>query len=171
MHFRNGGRRRTPRAVSSLRATPFTAHVIHFRENPPMLRADRSVQPAVNVTPLIDVLLVLLIIFMTIEPPVARRHEVRLPATATAPATASPLIISISIARTGEIFFNGTPTTLHECPSQIRAKLNASASPRPIVFIHGAPEISYAFVTDVIDMVKKAGVTPIALKIDDLHAF
>lgn len=136
-----------------------------------MLRADRSVQPAVNVTPLIDVLLVLLIIFMTIEPPVARRHEVRLPATATAPATASPLIISISIARTGEIFFNGTPTTLHECPSQIRAKLNASASPRPIVFIHGAPEISYAFVTDVIDMVKKAGVTPIALKIDDLHAF
>lgn len=149
--------------------------------------SDRGAVPNINVTPLIDVLLVLLIIFMVITPMKPSRFEAKVPAepkeqqnTIVKP---NPLTLVVSINReTRAITLNNEPAGSIDDPSALTQRLSDEFRIRTNngVFREGTNEIEktvfiksptltkYGDVVKVIDAVKTAGAQPIGLQIDDL---
>ncbi|MEZ5346043.1 MAG: biopolymer transporter ExbD [Pyrinomonadaceae bacterium] len=150
-------------------------------------------RPEINITPLIDVLLVLLIIFMVISPLEPKRFEARIPNKIEGSAPASPLTLIVKVNRDSTIELNGTPgmgtvenpASLTEKLSKVfseRTKngvtnvdleLNPSLSPDEIiqktVFIKAPKMVPYGNVVKLIDAIKVVGANPISLQIDDLE--
>ncbi len=144
-------------------------------------------KPQINVTPLIDVLLVLLIIFMIIAPLKPSRFEAKLPQEPKDVANVQPnpdtLVVAIDsdkslrlnkennlgsiensadlIARLQEIFQKRTDNGVYSQSSD--GKLIEKT-----VFIKAPRAIDYGSVAKVVDAVKIAGAEPISLQIDDL---
>lgn len=144
--------------------------------------------PNINVTPLIDVLLVLLIIFMVITPLKPSRFEAKIPAEPkpdeqTAQAKPNPLTLVIAINRTDNtITLNnesqgdlGNTETLNAKLKQIFKDRENNGVFREgtnevekTIFIKSPRSVKYGSVVKVIDAAKDAGAQPIGLQIDDL---
>lgn len=144
--------------------------------------------PQINVTPLIDVLLVLLIIFMVITPLKPSRFEAKVPAEPkpdenNAQVKPNPLTLVVAInksdgalALNNESLGNVTDTAaLTERLSTIFKQREAEGAFREgtnevekTLFIKSPRSIRYGDVVKVIDAVKVAGAQPIGLQIDDL---
>jgi biopolymer transport protein ExbD len=143
--------------------------------------------PNINVTPLIDVLLVLLIIFMVITPVKPSRFEAKVPAEPknqqNLDVKPNPLTLVIAINKaTKGITLNNEPVGDVSDPSPLTAKLAEIFKQREIngvlrensneiektVFIKAPTSVRYGDVVKVIDAAKSAGASPIGLQIDDL---
>lgn len=126
--------------------------------------------PQINVTPLIDVLLVLLIIFMVISPGRPNRFEVRAPEKLNDPGAAhGDLNLLLTVTRDGRYFLNRAEA---RTPADLEALLHYALDGRPAdrkaVFIKAPRTIPYGQVIGVIDLMKSAGCSPIGLQIEDL---
>jgi biopolymer transport protein ExbD len=145
--------------------------------------------PNINVTPLIDVLLVLLIIFMVITPLKPSRFEAKVPAEPknqqNQEVKPNPLTLVVSIKRTSrEIVLNSDPFGTIDEPERLTDRLKAIFAERETnnvrredsneiektVFIKAPTLVRYGDVVKVIDAVKLAGAEPVGLQIDDLTA-
>ena len=118
----------------------------------------------INVTPLVDIMLVLLIIFMLTAHLIARQViEVQLPKAAQA-SSVSPTTLAVTLTREGRMFLNGTPAT----PEVLRAAIQASVAkdPKTQVIVAGDKNVSHGRVVWVLDLVKSLGVTSFAIQID-----
>jgi biopolymer transport protein ExbD len=118
----------------------------------------------INVTPLVDIMLVLLIIFMLTAHLIARQAiEVKLP-KASHSATANPTTLAITLTREGHMYLNGTATT----PDALRAAVQAAVAkdPKTQAIIAGDKNVSHGRVVWVLDVVKTLGVTSFAIQID-----
>jgi biopolymer transport protein ExbD len=118
----------------------------------------------INVTPLVDIMLVLLIIFMLTAHLIARQViDVQLPKAAQA-ADVSPTTLAVTLTREGRIFLNGTPTT----PDALRAEIQASVAKdaKTQVIVAGDKNVSHGRVVWVLDLVKSLGVTSFAIQVD-----
>ncbi len=143
--------------------------------------------PQINVTPLIDVLLVLLIIFMVITPLKPSRFEAKVPAEPKDQvqqiAKPNPLTLVIGINRdTKAITLNNEPYGDVSDPSSLEDKLKATFKEREekgtlregtnevekTIFIKSPKSVRYGDVVRVIDAAKSAGASPIGLQVDDL---
>ena len=143
--------------------------------------------PNINVTPLIDVLLVLLIIFMVITPLKPSRFEAKVPAEPkpedTTVAKPNPLTLVVTINKSDrKITLNQDGVGDVTDPSALTTKLSATFKDREAqgvfregtnevektVFIKSPRSIKYGEVVRIIDAVKQAGAQPIGLQIDDL---
>lgn len=144
--------------------------------------------PQINVTPLIDVLLVLLIIFMVITPLKPSRFEAKVPAEPkpdqdNSQVKPNPLTLVVSINKSdgaltlnNEALGNVTDTAeLTNRLSTIFKEREANGSFREgtnevekTLFLKSPRSIRYGDVVKVIDAVKVAGASPIGLQIDDL---
>jgi biopolymer transport protein ExbD len=116
----------------------------------------------INVTPFVDVVLVLLVVFMvTARLIVARGVEIDKPKAATGGEVQSTL--RVSVKKTGELFVNGNqyPT---DALAIARIKEIAAASDKPKAIIAGDTDGAYGNVMRAIDLVQQAGVTAIALE-------
>jgi biopolymer transport protein TolR len=125
-----------------------------------------------NVTPLIDVLLVLLIIFMVIVPVTPRGLSAMLPqpATQTQSAPSTPIVVEILAGPDGPLYqING-----HSVPGRagLVDELNRIYSVRAekVLFLKGDPALSFAFVADVIDVGHAIGIDQVALLTPGLTA-
>ena len=155
---------------------------------------DTSAKPNINVTPLIDVLLVMLIIFMVVSP---LRPSRFLTKTASkpdeTPVEAPPLGLVVTINRDGTLMLNHTPNmgsvldtvkltgALHDVFQERlrnrafryelrdRNDLPDNVRIEKTVFIKAPRAILYADVMRVLDAIKGAGATPVGLQIDDLN--
>ncbi len=151
-------------------------------------------KPAINVTPLIDVLLVLLIIFMTVAPLKPSAFRARVPAERNDDYViphVNPMTLIVTIAKSGMMQLNkddaGTTAdtshlteTLQSVFAERIRKGDVSESfaddpQRPTadrigrtVFIKAPRTLNYGDVARVVDAVKTAGAFPISLQIDDL---
>ena len=126
--------------------------------------------PYINVTPLIDVLLVLLIIFMTISPMKPHKHETKVPEKTENPNTEPELALVVSISRDNGLQLNQTNAqSLSELSSLLHQALDARPPDRKTVFIKGAPNLRYSQVSEVIDTVKASGAAPIGLQLEALE--
>lgn len=132
-------------------------------------------EPDINVTPLIDVLLVLLIIFMVLTPIKPHKLESKIPERAKPEVeVVNPLVTVLSVqtdARgriTGVKIQNDGPFTLEELSERLTDALSSLPSDRRTVFIRAARNAIYGQVIQVIDIAKAAGASPIGLQIDDL---
>ena len=127
--------------------------------------------PFINVTPLIDVLLVLLIIFMIISPSRARKFEARVPDRPDPIDIKgdNDLALVVTIDHGGGYALNMQPAkTLDDLQSQLRRTLDARPTDLKTVFLKAPRELNYGEVAKVIDVMKIAGCAPIVLQIENL---
>lgn len=108
----------------------------------------------INVTPLVDVILVLLIIFMVTAPMMTRGIDVRLPQTESG-ADAKEERIVVSIEKDNTIYLNDRPVNLSLLTDKLKAEMTASGT--EFVFLRADKDVSYGRVMAVMDQLKKAG--------------
>jgi biopolymer transport protein ExbD len=149
--------------------------------------SSEGAKPNINVTPLIDVLLVLLIIFMVITPVKPSKFEAKVPAEPKdqpqVEVKPNPLTLVVSINReTRGIMLNNDSAGSVDDPTELTARLADIFKQRETngVFREGTNEVEktifikspklakYGDVVKVIDAAKLAGASPIGLQIDDL---
>jgi len=132
--------------------------------------------PDINVTPLIDVLLVLLIIFMVITPLKPSRLESKIPEKPSSnrpPGVPLVSVIALSVdhqGRVSAIRLNQHPIAADQLESKLRAQLDQQPPERRTVFIQAPRQTIYGEVVRIIDQVRGVGASPIGLQIDDLPA-
>ncbi|MDQ3334921.1 MAG: biopolymer transporter ExbD [Myxococcota bacterium] len=116
----------------------------------------------INVTPFVDVLLVLLVVFMvTAKLIVARGVEIDKPKASTGGEVQSTLRVSVNA--TGDLFVNGDKFT-DDVAAVARIKEIAAASEKPKAIIAGDRKTAYGGVMRAIDLVQQAGISAIALE-------
>jgi biopolymer transport protein ExbD len=127
--------------------------------------------PVINVTPLIDVLLVLLIIFMILSPSKANKFDARIPDKTDSNEIdrKNDLALVVTIDREGGYALNMQPAnTLGELQSLLSRALDGRPSDQKAVFLKGPRTLNYGEVAKVIDVMKGAGCAPIGLQIENL---
>lgn len=118
----------------------------------------------INVTPLVDVMLVLLIIFMITAPILAHQVEIDLPQKTTAPPTniEPPPPITLKIRATGELYWNDQPMITAALEPQL--KIEAGKDPQPELQIDADLETPYETVAQVLATAKNVGMTKLGFK-------
>ena len=112
----------------------------------------------INVTPLVDVMLVLLIIFMITAPLMSHKTKVELPEAnydTREPDKAAPVIITVAVTEDGKLFFNDEPVTRELLES--RLSIEAQKTPQPSVNIRGDKTTRYRFVSEVVNIAQAQG--------------
>ena len=114
----------------------------------------------INVTPLVDVMLVLLIISMIAAPMLERGINLDLPASETA-GELPDMFIQISLDRDGRIWVNNK--RVHDNSFEERMRAYAGRNPDEIVYLRADASLPYGEVLGLMDHVRKAGLTNISL--------
>jgi biopolymer transport protein TolR len=114
----------------------------------------------INVTPLVDVMLVLLVIFMVTAPILQTGIQVNLPKTREATAReATPESLIITVDQEGSVYLSGAderrPVNINDLPKLIEARLARSQDRR--VYLRGDGETPYRVIAYVLDQAKRAG--------------
>jgi biopolymer transport protein TolR len=122
----------------------------------------------INITPYIDILLTLLVIFMIISPVHQRDLTVKVPQPApSVQSVSSPNTIVVSISESDEIAINQQAVSISALGSQLMDIFNARQN--KTMFISASPDLPYGDVVHVIDIAKGAGVGNIGLLTKELH--
>ncbi len=118
----------------------------------------------INVTPLVDVTLVLLIIFMVTATYVVKQAiEVDLPRAASGGEIVGPTL-AFALDREGKLFLDGAPASPDAARAAVRAAVASSAEARAIISADRA--VSHGRVVELIDLVKREGLTRFALDVE-----
>lgn len=132
-----------------------------------MRRKDRSKLIAeINIAPLTDVILVLLIIFMVTTPLIYRSSlKIALPQVSNNQQLVETKDISVSINATGEVFMHSQKYNLKLDKDLFQFKLQALAKTYkdPAIVISGDKSVKYDFVVQVIDIASKLGIKHLVL--------
>jgi biopolymer transport protein ExbD len=118
----------------------------------------------INMTPLIDVMLVLLVIFIITAPLFTHAIRLDLPKVAAAPARQTPQTISLSIDDTGKIYWNGTVLTL----DQMRTRFVEAGKQQdqPEIQLRAARSTRYEVIAQVMGAAQQAGLERIGFVTD-----
>lgn len=118
----------------------------------------------INVTPFVDVMLVLLIVFMVAAPMMTSGVQVDLPKTQATPVGGTDEPLNITIRRDGVVFIQNTPVTLEELGPKLQSVLGEKTETR--IFVRGDSSIDYGKVMQAIGTINAAGFTKVALLTD-----
>jgi biopolymer transport protein ExbD len=143
--------------------------------------------PFINITPLIDILLVLLIIFMVISPLKPTRFEAKVPAEPDpndqTVAKPNPNTLLVEVTRDQKVLLNREDMGSFTDPSLLGTTLSeifkrrttqgiyrtgSTSEIEKTVFVKAPKTLRYGDMVRVIDTIKGAGATPIGLQVDDL---
>jgi biopolymer transport protein TolR len=132
----------------------------------------KKVNSNINVTPMVDVMLVLLIIFMVITPMLNNKVNVDLPkadaAVVMEDANKEDAIV-VAVTRDGRTFLGGDQVTLDDLGPKIAAKLENKPGNKE-VFMRADQRANYGKVMDAVDGIRSAGVSQLGLlteRVDD----
>ena len=115
----------------------------------------------INVTPFVDVMLVLLVVFMVTAPLLTAGVKVDLPTTQTSVITESEEPLSVSIDSVGRIFLQDTEIPLDKLSARLIAVTGANPDIR--IFVRGDKVIDYGRVMQVMGTINSAGFGKVAL--------
>ena len=124
----------------------------------------RTTMSEINVTPMVDVMLVLLIIFMVTAPLIQQGVKVNLPETKAAPveATEKKLVLSIDAQR--RIYIGEAEVPVSELEKKLAS--NAKAQADKELYLHADRDVPYGVVVDVMAAAQRAGITNVGMITD-----
>jgi biopolymer transport protein TolR len=119
---------------------------------------DRDVLSEINVTPFVDVMLVLLVIFMVTAPLLQQGIDVNLP-KANGKDLPPEERITLVVKKGGAIYMNDNPVSMTE----MRHKLEAISKLNPNVFLKADKDVPYGFVVEIMGEIKEAGIEKLGM--------
>ena len=119
------------------------------------LRAD------INVTPLVDVMLVLLVVFMVVTPLLHLQMPIELPQTRTAEEPPTVSQIRVAVGADGTLHLNEEVVTIDALPRALAAAL--ADRDEKTICLEADRSLPYAAVVDVIDVCRQAGVVRVGM--------
>ncbi len=127
-----------------------------------------SLRSDINVTPLVDVVLVLLIIFMVITPVVQMGYLVRVPpkAPANLPPSAIQDQIVLRLYSGNRVFINKEEVPIEQFPNRIREILRGNTS--KMVFFSGGRDVDYESTMKFLDLARGSGAKNIGIIVEDV---
>ena len=132
----------------------------------------RNVRAEMNITPMVDIVFTLLIIFMVAAPLIEQGVDLDLPQTETV-AIESPKdkfivrVFSGSKESENQIFIDKTEVPLKEL--EVKLKTNAFLQEKKEIYLHASRDLSYGYVVRIMAIMKKAGVNSINLVTEPLE--
>ena len=126
-----------------------------------------SVKSDINVTPLVDVVLVLLIIFMVLTPVIQMGYLVKVPpkAPANLPPSAVQDQIILRLVSGGRVMINKEEMTIEQFPNRVREIMRGNTS--KMVFFSGARDVDYEATIKFLDLARAAGAKNIGIIVED----
>jgi len=124
---------------------------------------ERAPMSEINVTPLVDVLLVLLVIFLITAPLMGSALRLDLPATEAASSPAPINSLSLILDPQGLIFIDDKPVALEALPAVLAMQASTDASVE--VQLRADQSVPYGRVAEVMGLLQKAGLTKVALAV------
>ena len=125
------------------------------------LGSSEELQSEINITPLVDVVLVLLVIFMVVTPLLKQEVPIDLPLADNSRATQDLTQLTLTIAADGGVLLNSQPMLREALVTQLQAIYAERAD--KTIFLEADRNLSYGQVVDVMDDCKAAGVTAIGV--------
>jgi|JRYF01.1.fsa_nt_gb biopolymer transport protein ExbD len=127
------------------------------------VRATQSddLRAEINVTPLVDVVLVLLVVFMVVTPLLKEEIPIELPLAENSQGVEDPGQVTISLAVDGRTQLNGTEVPVGELAGRLAAIY--AARPDKTIFLEADRSLPHGRIVDLMDECRGAGVTQIGL--------
>ncbi|HVC02411.1 MAG TPA: biopolymer transporter ExbD [Steroidobacteraceae bacterium] len=124
-------------------------------------RGESDVMSTINVTPLVDVMLVLLIIFIITIPVIVPQIQLKLPIATNVPTITKPGDVTISVAANGNLYWN---TMELQSPADLKTELRSivTMNPQPEVHIRGDKDTRYLYVGQVLVAAQEIGIRKVA---------
>jgi biopolymer transport protein TolR len=116
----------------------------------------------INMTPFIDVMLVLLIIFMVAAPLLATGVPIDLPQTAAKPINVDQKPVTIAVDTEGRVFLNDDEVQPQDLASRL-STLAGSGGAEQRIYVRGAKDVNYGRVAEVMSLITAAGFKKVAL--------
>lgn len=120
----------------------------------------------INVTPFVDVVLVLLIIFMITAPVLQSGIEVSVPKTKTVKEITEERLV-ITIDRSQRVYLGNEPVNIHQIGAKLREKIRDPES--QAVFLRADENVPFGAFATVMDAVKQAGITNVSIVTEPLN--
>ena len=114
----------------------------------------------INITPLVDVVLVLLLIFMVTAPVLQSGIEVAVPQTRTVNQITEEHVI-VTIDKNQNVFLQDKPVNIHDLPRLLSS--NTPKDSKRVVFVRADQKVPFGAFASVMDAVKQAGITNISI--------
>jgi biopolymer transport protein TolR len=124
----------------------------------------RVTMSEINVTPMVDVMLVLLIIFMVTAPLIQQGVKVNLPEAKATPVEAADKKLVLSIDAAKRVFIGDAEVALNELEKKLAA--NAKAQADKEVYLHADRDVPYGVVVEVMAAAQRAGITNVGMITD-----
>ena len=115
----------------------------------------------INVTPMVDVMLVLLVIFMVTAPLLSAGVPLELPKTNAGQLKGDDKPISVSIKSDGSLWLQETPVQMDELAPRLKAI--TAAKPDTVIFVRGDGAVNYGRMAEVLSNLSSAGFTKLSL--------
>jgi biopolymer transport protein TolR len=120
----------------------------------------RTTLADINITPLVDVVLVLLVIFMITEPVLQSGIEVNVPKTRTVKLITEQRMV-VSIDRDQNVFLNDQPINVHDLPAKLH---QAGVDPaHQAIYLRADQTVPFGAFASVMDAVKQSGITNVSI--------
>jgi biopolymer transport protein ExbD len=124
-------------------------------------RSEQSAMADINVTPLVDVMLVLLIVFIVTAPLLMQAVKVDLPKTAAVPPAKQIRTIQLTVDAQGTVFIDQRP--IHFDALEVELKKILAQNSDPTVQLHADENVRYGRVAQVMAIVQRAGISKVAM--------
>jgi biopolymer transport protein TolR len=115
----------------------------------------------INVTPLVDVMLVLLVIFMVTAPIIQQGVQVNLPQAKAGAIPGTEDVLVVTVAKNGTIYLNDNAMNFDELGSKVRAIRNNQADKQ--VYVRADQDVRYGLVMRTISELKQAGIERVGM--------
>ena len=115
----------------------------------------------INITPLVDVVLVLLLIFMLTAPVLQSGVEVAIPKTRSVNQLTEERMV-VTIDKDQNVFLQDKPINVNELPTRLKAVGSGDAAKR-IIYLRADEQVPFGAFASVMDAVKRAGITNISI--------
>jgi biopolymer transport protein ExbD len=129
--------------------------------------ADGEYNSEINVVPLVDIMLVLLIIFIITVPVAIKAVKVQLPTNFNQPTETKPENITLSVDFSGTVYWNDNPVKIDDL--QKYALIEAVKDPQPEVHIRADKRVRYQYIGDVLTVLQRSSLSKVAFIAEPPH--